>query len=103
MTTNPNIGRQAAGTPIPVGADNPGTQACSNCRSTVTPIPTNGISQYSQPNGATPDSGKAASVPTSAGYSCPNCGHSFTWVKSTGVPGGPVDSGNTGFKTAADM
>lgn len=99
MTVNRNIGQDWPSTNDasgPKGTDNPGEQDCPNCRATVTPYPTNGI-------GHRQGDGTAASVPTSAGYSCPKCGHNFTWVKSTGKAGGPVPSGDTNQNTAADM
>jgi ssDNA-binding Zn-finger/Zn-ribbon topoisomerase 1 len=99
MPANSNIGFQWPRTNKfsgPQGSDNPGQQTCPNCRSVVTPHPTNGIGNRQGNN-------KANNVLTSAGYSCPKCGHSFSWTKSTGKAGGPVQSGATNSNTAADM
>lgn len=80
----------------PLGSDNPGQQTCTNCRKVVIPHPVNGLGNRQGNN-------KAANVLTSAGYACPSCGHNFTWQKSTGKAGGPVQSGKTNVNTAADM
>lgn len=99
MTVNSNMGFNWPDTNHDsgaVGLDNPGSQACTNCRATVMPIATNGIGQRQ-------GNGKANNEPTSAGYSCPKCGHTFSWTKSTGRAGGPVQSGITNQNTAADM
>jgi hypothetical protein len=96
MPINSNIGATVPATNVdPVGLDNPGEQDCPNCRKTVQPHAVNGIGQRQ-------GNGKAAGVPTSAGYACPSCGHNFNWVKSTGKEAGPVIT-DSNLPTAADM
>jgi hypothetical protein len=98
VTINANIGATVPSTNDDVGspyADYPGAQSCPNCRKTVKPHVTNGPSHRADGNAALPLTG--------AGYSCPSCGHSFSWKKSTGIAAGPVQSGATNANTAADM
>ncbi len=106
MTTNSNIGgswpdANKSFAPNGLGSDNPGQTTCGNCRRTVVPVPINGLRQYAE--ASAPDDYTAAAPLTSAGYSCPCCGHNLTWIKSTGKDGGPALVGNTNQPTAPDM